>query len=748
MTATDSTLKGEVVDPPRSIYQGLDQTKREIRLMTLSPGPFTTQIECRLSVASLRDENPEYEALSYCWGEESNLEEIMLQNRPFKVRKNLYRALIRLRQQDEPRTLWIDAICINQEDKVERGQQVELMGEVYSQTTNCIIWLGEFFENFVSSPRTIQLKPHGIEVNLNAIELPDDMTELRYTNEFQVEDIVKDDRVVFLGDQSDTAIIKDFTDRYCSFSLSQMIRRFTHSKVRFWPYLGAFCLLRSIADNQHLRDLPCYTHFVGAVVSPIILEALGNILGAPWWRRAWTVQEAILPRTATVILGSISMPFETVLKAGEFFRHHILDCCSDWVKTLSMHDITLIQSQPFLTFGWLSEMKRYYHSPDSSRIRGRTYSVYMEVFRSRWATDPRDKVYGLLGLFSDDWKNTNLLKPDYESKPGVVYARASFRIFQLEGCMDFLFYCDGHSPADFVSAKSFAKGLSSDMALSTRWRAFNAYVKDKTLSCAAELELPSWVPHWTGSDGGGAKAMGFNTSYGFHESPQLLGDTHLSVVSKPFDKIVDISEVFDGNQSRAILSNMRQMVNLEEAQQLLYPNGSSMEDAFLRTLVEDNWLITANPTDRDSFRTIGSAYRRATEADVARVKAILQDILATGLDLERNDVDAEAIRPTQRKISETFGALRRKTFFITETGYFGLGTGDVQVNDEVHIIVGANYPFVLRHVSAQTSGGESAQSHPYQMVGRCYLHGIMYGEAMQGYEQGCDDTCISRITLK
>jgi hypothetical protein len=113
MTATDSTLKGGVADPPRPIYQSLDQTKREIRLVTLSPGPFTAQIECRLSVASLRDENPEYEALSYCWGDKSNLEEIMLQTQPFKVRKNLYRALIRLRQQDKPRTLWIDALCIN-----------------------------------------------------------------------------------------------------------------------------------------------------------------------------------------------------------------------------------------------------------------------------------------------------------------------------------------------------------------------------------------------------------------------------------------------------------------------------------------------------------------------------------------------------------------------------------------------------------------------------------------------------------
>jgi hypothetical protein len=406
-----------------------------------------------------------------------------------------------------------------------------------------------------------------------------------------------------------------------------------------------------------------------------------------------------------------------------------------------MHDLNLITSEPFLTTGWLFELKKEYDFPGSSRIRGRTYSELVVLLRGRQATDPRDKVYGLLGLFAEDWKNTDLLKPDYSQslQAGNVYARATFKIFQLEGCMDFLYYCDGHSPADFISSQLFSQALPSDMPISTRWRAWKAHLKSATLSSAIELGLPSWVPHWTGSGGGGHNAMGFNASCGFHEPPYLLDDALLSIVSQKIDKIDFTGEEFDGVQMRA---NLCELVKLELPGGRRY--GSSMKDAFLRTLIEDNWMIPAIATGGEPFPGTGKCYRRATEADVLQLIALLQDIVGTGLDTTQSDFDAEALRSMDDKIRDTFGSLRRKTFFKTETGYFGLGCGDVKVNDEVHIIVGASYPAVLRAVPAETAGGQSAQSSRYYMVGRCYLHGVMYGEAMKDYEPGNRST---RITL-
>lgn len=159
--------------------------------------------------------------------------------------------------------------------------------------------------------------------------------------------------------------------------------------------------------------------------------------------------------------------------------------------------------------------------------------------------------------------------------------------------------------------------------------------KKKALSYAAELGLPSWVPHWTGSGGAGFETFGFNTSYGFHEPPDLHNDTDLSVVSKTFDKIVYRSEEFDGQQVGTIFHSAWQANASREAQHCTYPNGSSMDDAFLRKLMEDHWSA--------------SAFNRATKVDVARANTVLQEIMSTKPDLKQYDIDTGATRLTQRK---------------------------------------------------------------------------------------------------
>jgi hypothetical protein len=60
------------------LYETFDRTICEVRLVILSAGPITAPIEFRLTVVSLQD-NPRYEALSYCWGDDSDLESIKLQ---------------------------------------------------------------------------------------------------------------------------------------------------------------------------------------------------------------------------------------------------------------------------------------------------------------------------------------------------------------------------------------------------------------------------------------------------------------------------------------------------------------------------------------------------------------------------------------------------------------------------------------------------------------------------------------------
>ncbi|KAJ4401111.1 hypothetical protein N0V91_008133 [Didymella pomorum] len=90
-----------------------------------------------------------YEALSYVWGDFDNTHDPLVRKsedseyRSFTVTYNLYAALYRLRYPDLPRTFWIDAICINQDDLQERAMQVMIMARIYAYATSVSVRLGE-----------------------------------------------------------------------------------------------------------------------------------------------------------------------------------------------------------------------------------------------------------------------------------------------------------------------------------------------------------------------------------------------------------------------------------------------------------------------------------------------------------------------------------------------------------------------------------------------------------------------------
>jgi Heterokaryon incompatibility protein (HET) len=61
------------------------------------------------------------------------------------VTQNLYVALSYLQDQDIPRIIWVDAVCINQSDDVEKSLQLRLMAEIYAKASRVIVWLGEAY---------------------------------------------------------------------------------------------------------------------------------------------------------------------------------------------------------------------------------------------------------------------------------------------------------------------------------------------------------------------------------------------------------------------------------------------------------------------------------------------------------------------------------------------------------------------------------------------------------------------------
>ena len=125
------------------------QGEKDIRILKLAPRESCTDPAGELLRVNLSDK-PEYSALSYVWGTE-------LDHTPFKcnkswieVTKNLKEALKHLQYDTEPRYVWIDALCIDQDNLTEKNEQVVLMKEIYACATDVIVWLGSDNENIAS----------------------------------------------------------------------------------------------------------------------------------------------------------------------------------------------------------------------------------------------------------------------------------------------------------------------------------------------------------------------------------------------------------------------------------------------------------------------------------------------------------------------------------------------------------------------------------------------------------------------
>lgn len=120
------------------------------RVMHLLAGQAADPIRFSLQVTACdADPHIDYEALSYAWGDPTLTQEILCEGteggalRSLRVASNCYNALTSLRLSDKTRVLWIDAICINQDDVEERGTQVAMMRSIYSGASQVVVYLGE-----------------------------------------------------------------------------------------------------------------------------------------------------------------------------------------------------------------------------------------------------------------------------------------------------------------------------------------------------------------------------------------------------------------------------------------------------------------------------------------------------------------------------------------------------------------------------------------------------------------------------
>lgn len=357
------------------LYKPLNPACEEIRLLEIDPGDFDSTINCSLIHTNLSgSERQPFEALSYCWGSSPTRCSIQLMlkypNTPgtsIAYRSNVtlsaYRAIRQFRLQTTKRVMWIDAVCINQDDRAERSQQVSLMPRIYSSATQVNVWPGND-------------RP-GTEYALTLV------------------------REIY---NSQHSICPGSIDCHCELT--------PHKRTisRQGNPEGLIEVMTDIRDSQWTRaqlqsqDLP--SEWMQFFPHPMIDALFGN----PWFRRVWVLQEVLRSRKTIVHSGSERVPWHEIIE----FNHYLK---TFWYLDHSAPQAMMPSAWTILDTACRGDR----HQAASPAI----IDVLLHASELE-ATDPRDKIWALLAFatetsFDAHHKIPSLIRPDYAKATCEVY---------------------------------------------------------------------------------------------------------------------------------------------------------------------------------------------------------------------------------------------------------------------------------------------------------------------------------------
>ena len=389
------------------------------------------------------------------------------------------------------------------------------------------------------------------------------------------------------------------------------------------------------------------------------------------------MQEVALAQEAVVQLGSRTAPWEHFLRAARVYRAHMA-CCAATIKPLN----DLGETDDFLA---LKTCLAGVLALDREALRGLSLHAALRLFYDRRATDPRDKVYGLLGLLAP---GRRLVDADYARPAAGAYEETALRIVKDSG----------------------------DLAVLTD---IDEYAGEVPTTA-------SWAPDWTT----GGAAFGLELYDLFGAAGSLRADARqcsehtLKMSGLIFDTVTDVvedsadeSELFPAS---TLLKSWEALAEPPSEGPSPYASGPERKDAFWKT------VLMGASADRS---------RRVRADDHARYEK-----WRAWLEQYRNAPNREAFLEAGSRDKHVRDHndmlsfyLNTRWFFQTEDGYFGLGPIDMAAGDVVCVLAGGKVPFVLRAIDETCEACKSDQLC-YQLKGFAYVHGVMDGETVRGIE--------------
>jgi hypothetical protein len=364
------------------------------RLIHLLPGEDFEPIKVSMHIS---DSITDYEALSYCWGDASTLSPISCNDSRLQVTQNLKSALRDLRYPDRARVLWIDAVCINQQDVSEREQQVSIMGDIYRGATRTVVWLGE---TFPGDELAFQMVQRLNDAHFDKIK--------RSIDDGFIVNVV--DGTKLMPDGDPTSPTKDEID-----ALFALLARPWF--CRMWV-IQEVMLAKKVLITSGDQAIGWDEFAAGLWIAMYIFNA--------WTRETGVVQKFLQLIILRQYTGIIRRGANEIGASEEAIDEEGTDQEGVTAKTVSE-----VATENNLALDLLSLLCR---------------------FRSYLSTDPRDKIFALLSLTDTDLGSIELV-PDYRSSPQEVYIHLAKSILRSSDSLEFLSIPRGTT--------SFSKSLPS-----------------------------------------------------------------------------------------------------------------------------------------------------------------------------------------------------------------------------------------------------------------------------------------------
>lgn len=389
----------------------------------------------------------------------------------------------------------------------------------------------------------------------------------------------------------------------------------------------------------------------------------------PVFRRLWVIQEVVLSRSTLAICGPYALPFDQLARTLSF-----LGSCG-WMEVISR----ATSKNQLYFISAMSNLRRIYQMYGMLRM-----SEILET-NAFSTTDPRDKIYGLLGMTNLGQSENPLLLPDYTKSVESVYTEATLCFLKIEGNLD---------------------------SLSRR-------------ECQPErrnCKLPSWVPDYADE----------STKYSplLDHNPRVMccyrasGNSQLREISATQQHSILQIQAFHIDVVKSCAQRDPVDIGAEEIGELLdmietipshyRATNENVLDALWRTIFGN---IDPKSKEYPAPKELGVLfYRLQVHKFALAMGAPPQDVHGD------QSYRRALIQDSNMCAAAWVESMFKMRFYLTRAGLMGMGPTAILPGDSVYVVAGARVPFVLRKGNGNV--------HTHRFIGDCYLHGMMMGEAL------------------